>query len=87
VAATSVATRCDPATGIDIIRDCWGTRLDPLLSPEKRSRKDYSHSVAIINACKPFTWKNEFAKTNKSSPELRKKVLDKWGDKVHALSG
>ena len=82
----AVATRCDPATGIDIIRDCWGTRLDPLLSPEKRSRKDYSHSVAIINACKPLTWKDEFPKTNKSSPELRKRVLDKWGDKVHALS-
>lgn len=81
----AVATRSDPETSIDIIRGCWGTRLDPMVGPEKRERKDYSHSVAIINACKPFTWKDEFPRTNKSSPELRKKVIEKWAGKVRSL--
>jgi len=81
----AVATRCDPAQSIDIIRDCWGTRLDPMVSPEKRAKKDYSHSVAIINACKPFTWKDQFPKTNRASNELRQKVLAKWGDKLNFL--
>ena len=81
----AVATRSDPATSIDIIRDCWGTRLDPMVGPEKREKKDYSHSVAIINACKPFVWMNEFPRTNKASPELRKKVIEKWKGKVRSL--
>lgn len=34
----AVATRCDPVEHIDIIRDYWGQRLDPILSPEKRAR-------------------------------------------------
>jgi len=81
----AVATRCDPETSIDIIRGCWGSRLDPLVSPEKRDKKDYSHSVAIVNACKPFTWMDQFPKANKSSPELRKKVIEKWARKVRSI--
>ena len=74
------ATRCDPETSIDIIRGCWGTRLDPLISPEKKKMKDYSHSVAIIDACKPFTWKDEFPKAIRSSLNLRKRTAEKWSD-------
>lgn len=81
----AVCTRSDPAGSIDIIRDCWGTRLDPMVSPEKRAKKDYSHSVAIINACKPYAWINEFPLTNKASKELREKVLAKWKGKMRSL--
>ena len=74
----AVATRSDPDRSIDIIRDCWGTRLDPMVSPEKRERKDYSHSVAVINACKPYHWMKDFPPVNKASEELRKNILEKW---------
>ena len=81
----AVCTRSDPAGSIDIIRDCWGTRLDPMVGPEKRARKDYSHSVAIINACKPFAWINEFPLVNKASRELREKALAKWKGKLKSI--
>ncbi|MFC1979921.1 UbiD family decarboxylase [Chloroflexota bacterium] len=81
----AVATRCEPENSIDIIRECWGTRLDSLLPPEKREKKDYSHSIAILNACRPFSWKDEFPKAVKSSAGLRKKVIDKWGGKLELL--
>ena len=78
----AIATRCEPENSIDILRDCWGTPLDPLLSPEKRRNKDYSHSLAIFNACRPFYWKNEFPVINKASDELRSKVAKKWGKEI-----
>lgn len=78
----AVATRCEPENSIDIIRGCWCSRLDPLLSPVKSQIRDYSHSVATRDACKPFSWKNEFSKTVKSSEELRRKVTEKWARKI-----
>ncbi len=81
----AVCTRSDPAGSIDIIRDCWGTRLDPMVGPEKRARKDYSHSTAIINACKPFTLLHDFPPTNKASKELRERVLAKWKGKIKSI--
>jgi len=83
----AVATRCDPANSIDILRECWGDKLDPLLPPEQRKSEDYSHSIAIMNACRPYKWKDEFAPVVKSSDELRKKVIDKWGEKIARLIG
>jgi len=78
----AIATRCEPENSIDILRDCWGTPLDPLLPPEKRRSKDYSHSLAILNACRPFSWKDEFPVVNKASDELRSKVIKKWGKDI-----
>lgn len=76
----AVATRCDPATDIDIIHDCWSTPLDPLLPPEKRKEKNFTNSRAIINACRPFHWKDQFPKVNRVSEKVREQVLDKWKD-------
>ena len=78
----AIATRCDPETSIDIIRECWATGLDPVLSPEKRERKDFTHSIAIVNACKPYYWKDKFPKVCRSSTETRAKVIEKWKEKL-----
>ena len=74
----SLGNRFDPETGIDIIRGCWGTPLDPTLPPDKRSRYDFSHSMAIIDTTKPFYRLKDYAPIIKTSPELMKKTLDKW---------
>jgi len=76
----AVATRCDPATDIDIIRDCWSTPLDPTLTPEKRRERNFTNSRAILNACRPFHWKDQYPKVNRVSDALRGKVLKKWKD-------
>ncbi|MFH1123527.1 MAG: UbiD family decarboxylase, partial [Pseudomonadota bacterium] len=60
----AIGTRCDPATSIDIIRDCWGTPLDPTLPPDKRKERNFTNSRAIINACRPFYWRDQFPKVN-----------------------
>jgi 4-hydroxy-3-polyprenylbenzoate decarboxylase len=75
----AMATRCEPALDIDIVRQMRGTPLDPVLSPEKRGKGDYTHSTAIINACRPYEWKNEFPPTIMSTPEELEGVKKKWG--------
>ena len=56
--------------------------LDPRIPPEKKARGDYTASQAIVLACKPYDWIDEFPKTNVASPELRAEVLAKWKDFV-----
>ena len=40
---------------------------------------DNFNSRAIIDACRPFDWKDDFPPVAESSPELRDKTLRKWG--------
>ena len=81
----AIGTRCDPETSIDIIRGCWDTNLDPLLPPEKREKRDLTHSIAIINACRPYHWKDQFPKVCAASPEARKKTLEAWKERIGLL--
>lgn len=74
----AMSTRCDPALDIEIIRDCWSTPLDPIMSPEKKEKGDFTNSRAIINACRPYHWRKEFPLVNRASNELRNKTLSKW---------
>jgi 4-hydroxy-3-polyprenylbenzoate decarboxylase len=73
-----MCTRSDPARDIDIVRRCWSSPLDPMVSPEQRKNRDFSSSRAIIDATRPFEWRQEFPKVSESSPELRDKILAKW---------
>ena len=75
----AVCTRCDPATGIDIIHNMWSSALDPVISPDDRKAGKLYNSRAIIDACRPFHWKDDFQEVNAPSPEARREAWDKWG--------
>ena len=49
-----------------------GLNADPAIPPERRKAGNITHSVALINACKPFHWKDEFPPSNTPSPEIAK---------------
>ena len=76
----AMCTRVDPVTSIDIIRDTWTADLDPRLSPAKRAMGDLTVGRMLINACKPFSWRDQFPQTNVFSSEERKLVENKWRD-------
>jgi len=68
-----------PVESIDIVRGWWASPgPDVLLSPERRKRRQYEHSLAIITACKPYYWINEFPSPSKVRPELEKELKEKW---------
>jgi UbiD family decarboxylase len=71
----ALSTRCDPPNDIDYIRGHWSTPLDPLLRAPP-----YENNRAIVNACKPWGWKDEFPVTAEPSPELRKRIMEKYPD-------
>lgn len=75
----ALTTRCDPKTSIDIIGDRWTQRSDPMISPEDRARGKIVCSTALIQACKPYHWINEFPPATKSSPQVLEEVREKWG--------
>lgn len=71
----AMSTRSDPATSIDIIRRCWSSPLDPAVPVGQKGH----NSRAIIDACRPYEWIDQFPKVSDPSPELAQKVIDKWG--------
>jgi hypothetical protein len=49
------------------------------MSPEKKDIGDFTSSILIIDACRPFHRIKEFPPVNKLSKGMRQKVWDKWG--------
>jgi UbiD family decarboxylase len=76
----AVSTRCDPKTAISIIDGCWSTPLDPAMHPDQRDAGNFVNSRAILNACRPYAWRDRFPPVNSLSSELRKKISAKWKD-------
>ena len=74
----AVASRSDPATSLDIVRDTWSTYLDPRIPPEKRAKGEMTNSRGLINACRPFDWIKDFPPVNEISPDLKAKTIQKW---------
>lgn len=72
----AVGSRSDPASGIDILRNCRSTQNDPIV---RRPTDAYSNSRALIDACRPFEWKDEFPRAITVSAALRDRVKVKWG--------
>ena len=72
----AVTSRSDPATSIDIIREAWSTPLDPSIPPDKKERGDFTNSRAIIDACRPYHWKDRYPIVNKPLPETARKTRD-----------
>ena len=76
----AMGSRCDPGTSIDINRRIWSSRVDPRLEPEKVAKGDYTASVAIIDATRPYHWKEHFPEKVGISSELRQKMEEKWSE-------
>jgi 4-hydroxy-3-polyprenylbenzoate decarboxylase len=75
----AMLTRSDPAESIDIIHGAWSTPLDPRIPPWEKEKGNMTNSRAIIDACRPFHWRNEFPPVNAPSPELARESREKWG--------
>jgi UbiD family decarboxylase len=73
----AMCTRVDPAESIQILKS-WTSDLDPRLPPEKRDKGDFTMSRMLIDACKPFVWRDRFPMANKFSAEKRAEVWQKW---------
>jgi UbiD family decarboxylase len=78
----AMCTRVDPAESTQIMKS-WTSDLDPRLPPERRDKGDFTMSRMLIDACKPFHWRDRFALANRFSAPMRDKVWEKWAPKLN----
>ena len=75
----AMITRSDPATSIDIIQGAWTSPADPRVTPEQRAAGDLTNSRAVIDACRPYHWRDQFPMVNAPSAEVARKAREKFG--------
>jgi 4-hydroxy-3-polyprenylbenzoate decarboxylase len=80
----AMLTRSDPATSIDIIRNAWSTPLDPRIEPERKAVGDNSNSRAVIDACRPWHWRDRFPAVNAPTPEERSIGLKRFAQLLNS---
>jgi len=71
----AVATRTEPDLDIDIIKRGMGSKADPMAVAYQH--KGFS-SKAVIDACRPYDFINEFPPVAEASRELQEKTRTKW---------
>ena len=74
----AIVARCNPERGVEIIKDCKGSRIDMAIAPDGRELK--ANSRMIIDATTPFEWKNHpLAGNIISTPERSRATRERWG--------
>jgi UbiD family decarboxylase len=74
----AITTRCEPSEQVDIVRNAWSSALDPRMTPADRNRGQTSHSKMIIEACKPFGWKDEYPSTSALTADEQRAIEKNW---------
>jgi 4-hydroxy-3-polyprenylbenzoate decarboxylase len=72
----AMCTRCDPREGMEVLRGCWSTALDPMVY----SHEDPRNARVVIDACKPWARRDTFPQVVRSSKELDERIHKKWKD-------
>jgi UbiD family decarboxylase len=70
----AIGSRSDPSRAIEIIDRCWSGPLDPAIP---REEKGFS-SRALIDATRPYEWREKFPAVSGASAELKEKITKKW---------
>lgn len=77
----ALCTRVDPAKSVQILNS-WTSDIDPRMSPQKQAQKDYSMGLMLIDACKPFAWKEQFPRANRFEEPMREEMRKRWRSKL-----
>jgi UbiD family decarboxylase len=83
----AMVTRTDPRESIQFIAGAWDSSADPRLHPDKRAARDMTHSVAVIDACRPWAWRDRFPVTNTPSADVAREAREKFGWLLDAARG
>jgi len=70
----AMCTRFDPRDGMEVLRGCWSTILDPMVY----SAEDRRNARVVIDACKPWSRRDTFPLEVRPSKGLEERVRQKW---------
>lgn len=82
---TAICLRADIEKSVDIARGFLNSGLDPSLSPEKKASGDIMTAKVLIDACKPWHWREKFSKPIHVSKELIREACELFGQKEPEL--
>ena len=74
----AIATRCEPSESVDIVRNGWSSPLDPRIRQADKARGVASNSKMIIDATRPFAWRDEFPVSSALDPDEARAIEEKW---------
>ncbi|HWP57794.1 MAG TPA: UbiD family decarboxylase [Candidatus Acidoferrales bacterium] len=77
----AMCTRTDPATSVDIIRRAWSGPLDPIIP---QGQKGYN-SRMVIDATRPYEWRQDFPAVSEIGPETRKRIEASWRQAIELI--
>lgn len=77
-------SRCDPSEDIEIIDGCMSSRLNPRMPSEKKKSGEHTKSRMVIDATKPYHWKDEFPPDSKLSEELETTIREEFSEILSA---
>lgn len=70
----AMCTRFEPREGMEVLRGCWSTVLDPMAySPD-----DPRNARIVIDACRPWNRRDTFPIVARSSQALDDRIRAKW---------
>lgn len=52
--------------------------IDPRLSPRQRAEKDFAMGIMLIDACKPYGWKDQYPPANRFDDAYKAETLLRW---------
>ncbi len=78
----AMSTRCEPAESIDIIKGRTIDDIDPRIPREERMRGNTTMSQILIDACRPYHWRDSFPAVNEVSGEMKAKMVEKMAARL-----
>ena len=79
----AMCTRAEPEQDYDLIKRAWSGPLDPIIPPGKKG----FNSRFVIDATRPWEWRDQFPAVAEMSAELRKEITDKWAETILGPEG
>jgi 4-hydroxy-3-polyprenylbenzoate decarboxylase len=71
----AVVTRSDPERSLDIINRAWSGPLDPAIAPDVKGH----NSRMIIDATRPWEWRDKFPIAIGPDAQTKRETRKKWG--------
>lgn len=70
----AVCTRSDPERSLDIIKRAWSGPLDPAIPPGQKG----FNSRLLIDACRPYEWRDQFPLAIGPDPAYKRETRERW---------
>lgn len=78
----AVLTRADPERSLDIIHRAWSSPVDPAIHPDQKG----FNSRLLIDATKPWEWRDRFPIAIGPDAETKRDTRKKWGWLLESIS-